>query len=55
LYLEEYTDQDTQATESDIKNIRQQLYSQKLENRYKDYIEGLREKAVIDVRLQSES
>lgn len=55
LYLEEYTDQNAQVTESVKKDIRQQLYSTKLENRYKDYIEGLREKAVIDVRLQSES
>ncbi len=55
LYLEEYTDQNTEVNESLKKDIRQQLYSQKLENRYKDYIEGLREKAVIDVRLQNES
>lgn len=55
LYLEEYTDQNTQVNESLKKDIRDQLYSQKLENRYKDYIEGLREKAVIDVRLQNES
>lgn len=55
LYLEEYTDQNTQVSESAKKDIRDQLYSKKLENRYKDYIEGLREKAVIDVRLQSKS
>ncbi|MFW5970906.1 MAG: SurA N-terminal domain-containing protein [Desulfovermiculus sp.] len=55
LYLEEYTDRNTEVTESAKKDIQEQLYSKKLENRYKEYMEGLREKAVIDVRLQSES
>ncbi|MDZ7760273.1 MAG: SurA N-terminal domain-containing protein [Desulfovermiculus sp.] len=55
LALEEMTDEQTQSFESVKEEIRQKLYARKLEERFSDYIQGLREKAVIDVRLQDAS
>ena len=51
LALEQFTDEQTQSFETVKEEIRQQLYTRKLEKRYADYMQGLREKAVIDVRL----
>ena len=53
LALEQFTDEQTQSFDSVKEKIRQRLYTRKLEERYADYMQGLREKAVIDVRLQN--
>ena len=51
LALEQFTDEQTQSFDTVKEEIRQQLYARKLEKRYSEYMQGLREKAVIDVRL----
>ena len=52
LLLEDLADRKVQSFDELRSEIRQKIYGQKLENRYKEYIQGLREKAVISVRLQ---
>lgn len=55
LFLENLADKQVQPFQQVKNDIREQIYAQKLEQRYKEYMQGLREKAVIDVRLQSEN
>ncbi len=52
LYLQDLADKQVQPFQAVKDDIREQIYAQKLEQRYKEYMKGLREKAVIDVRLQ---
>jgi peptidyl-prolyl cis-trans isomerase SurA len=52
LYLQDLADKQVQPFQAVKDDIREQIYAQKLKQRYKEYMQGLREKAVIDVRLQ---
>jgi peptidyl-prolyl cis-trans isomerase SurA len=52
LAIEDVADKQVQPFEAVKDKIRQQIYGQKLEDRYQEYIQGLREKAVIDLRLE---
>ncbi len=52
LAVEDVADKQVQPFEAVKDKIRQQIYGQKLEDRYQEYIQGLREKAVIDLRLE---
>ncbi|MFO7801846.1 MAG: SurA N-terminal domain-containing protein [Desulfovermiculus sp.] len=51
LYLKQFTDKKVQPFEAVKDKIRQQLYAQKLEERYKEFMQGLRDKAVVNIRL----
>lgn len=51
LYLKQFNDKKVQPFEAVKDEIRQQLYARKLEARYKDFMQGLRDKAVINTRL----
>jgi peptidyl-prolyl cis-trans isomerase SurA len=52
LAVEDVANKQVQPFEAVKDKIRQQIYGQKLEDRYQEYIQGLKEKAVIDLRLE---
>jgi len=51
LYLKQFNDKKVQPFETVKEEIRQQLYARKLEARYKEFMQGLRDKAVVNIRL----
>lgn len=51
LYVQDMTSGGSRSLDEVRDQIRDAIYAQKLEDRYQEYIQSLRSKAVVDVRL----